>query len=269
MPSPFPGMDPYLEDPALWSGVHQRLMTYIADALQENIEPKYNASIGERLYLTENNRSIYPDVMLVERPNPDPPVPAGVGGVATMVADAPSLRLITPVGVYREPYIEIIFSDGGEVVTALEVLSPVNKKPGPGRDLYLQKQAEILQTRASLVEIDLLATGPHTVAVPEERLAHLPAYRYLVSVRRPGDEFEVYAFALNQRLPRVAVPLKNPDPDVVLDLPAVFKQAYKNGGYANRIDYTKPPKTSLSMMEQTWITERLTPADTPSEPPPD
>ncbi|MBV8886966.1 MAG: DUF4058 family protein [Chroococcidiopsidaceae cyanobacterium CP_BM_RX_35] len=33
MPSPFPGMDPYLEQPALWSSFHSRLIVAIADAI--------------------------------------------------------------------------------------------------------------------------------------------------------------------------------------------------------------------------------------------
>jgi hypothetical protein len=62
MPSPFPGMDPYLEEPALWPDLHQRLITYIADALQPQIRPRYRARIEERLYVVQSSRSIYPDM---------------------------------------------------------------------------------------------------------------------------------------------------------------------------------------------------------------
>ncbi len=66
MPSPFPGMDPYLEDPTLWRDLHQRLITYIADALQPQVRPRYRAQIEERLYVVQSRRSIYPDVRVIQ-----------------------------------------------------------------------------------------------------------------------------------------------------------------------------------------------------------
>ena len=46
MPSPFPGMDPYLEEPRRWPDVHQSLITYIRDALQPAVRPRYFARHG-------------------------------------------------------------------------------------------------------------------------------------------------------------------------------------------------------------------------------
>ena len=74
MPSPFPGMDPYLEDPAMWPDVHQRFITYLSDAMQPHIRPQYSARIGERIYVVDSMRSIYPDLALVQRPNVPPRV---------------------------------------------------------------------------------------------------------------------------------------------------------------------------------------------------
>ena len=68
MPSPFPGMDPYLEEPARWPDVHQRLITYIADALQPQIRPRYHARMGERVYILQPPQTMYPDVILTRRP---------------------------------------------------------------------------------------------------------------------------------------------------------------------------------------------------------
>ena len=45
MPSPFPGMDPYLEVPATWQGFHHRLADEIADRLNVSIGPKYYADL--------------------------------------------------------------------------------------------------------------------------------------------------------------------------------------------------------------------------------
>lgn len=68
MPGPFPGMDPYLEDPVRWPDVHQRLITYIADALGPHLRPRYHARIGERVYILTPPQALYPDILLIRRP---------------------------------------------------------------------------------------------------------------------------------------------------------------------------------------------------------
>jgi hypothetical protein len=261
MPSPFPGMDPYLEEPTLWPGVHQRLITYIADALQPKVRPRYHARIGERLYVVQPPHPMYPDVVLVRRPRavrePGPAV-APVADVATVEADAPIVLAIPPVE-HREPFVEIVHTAGGEVITVIEVLSPANKTPGEGHRLYRRKQQEILDSPAHLVEIDFLSEGLHTVAISEEALASLKERRYLVSVNRAPEryQFELYPVPLQRRLPRIRVPLREPDPDVVLDLQAVFTRCYDNGGYEDFMDYHRPPPVSLSSEETAWLESLL------------
>jgi len=257
MPSPFPGMDPYLEDPTLWPGVHQSLITYIRDALQPELRPRYHARIGERLYVVEPPHLIYPDLVLVRRPQVIRE-PGPTAEVATVEADTPVMLTIPPVE-HREPFVEIVHTAGGEVVTVIEVLSPANKTPGEGHRLYRRKQQEILDSPAHLVEIDLLSEGLHTVAVSEEAAASLKERRYLVSVNRAPEryQFELYPVPLQRRLPRIRVPLREPDPDVVLDLQAVFTRCYDNGGYEDFIDYRRPPPVSLSAEETTWLKNLL------------
>ncbi len=259
MPSPFPGMDPYLEAPALWPGVHQRLITYIADALQPELRPRYHARIGERLYVVQTAHTLYPDVTLVERPVRE-----------TLVIDRPQMDFVAqdepderdePVRVavepteVREPYVEIVHTDGGEVVTVIEVLSPANKAPGEGHQLYRRKQQEVLGSDAHLVEIDLLSEGLPTVTVPEVLRAGIEPHRYLVCVNRASNrfEFELYPVPLPRRLPRVGVPLLQPDDDVVLNLPAIFDVCYDNGGYADFVDYGRPPLVPLTDEEAAWM----------------
>ena len=167
MPSPFPGMDPYLEDPTLWPGVHQRLITYAADVLQPEVRPRYHARIGERLYVVEPPHPMYPDVVLVRRPRAVRELAvAPAADVATLEADTPMVLAIPPVE-HREPFVEIVHTAGGEVITVIEVLSPANKTPGEGHRLYRRKQQEILDSPAHLIEIDLLSEGLHTIAVSE------------------------------------------------------------------------------------------------------
>ncbi len=259
MPSPFPGMDPYLEEPARWPDVHQRLITYIADALQPQVRPRYHARIGERVYILQRPRAMYPDVILTRRPVREP-APVDVGMVAPQVTvneeelDTPIILTLPPVEL-REPFVEIIHAAGDEVVTVIEVLSPANKTPGEGHRLYCRKQQEVLDSPAHLIEIDLLSEGLHTVAISEEGRASLPPHRYLVGVQRAPERyrFEVYPIPLQRRLPHARVPLREPDPDVVLYLQAVFTRCYDNGGYADFVNYQQPPPVSLSPDEAAWM----------------
>ena len=261
MPSPFPGMDPYLEAPALWPDVHQSFITYIRDALQPAVRPRYHARIGERLYIVETYHTLYPDVVLVGRSVREPSrgsVAAPVTETAVVEADTP-VRVAIPPTEYREPFVEIVHTAGGEVVAVIEVLSPANKAPGEGHRLYRRKQGEVLDSPAHLIEIDLLSEGLPTVAITEEVRADLEAHRYLVCVNRKPEryQFELYPVPLQRRLPRIGVPLRDPDPDVVLDLQAVFERCYDNGGYEDFIDYRQPPPVSLSDEESAWLGERL------------
>lgn len=246
MPSPFPGMDPYLEEPARWPGVHQRLITYAADALQASLRPRYHVLIGERVYIAEPPQSFYPDVTLVQHPRQ--PQPSN-GGVAIAEPDAP-----TVVGEYieeaqRRPFIEIVHASSADVVTILEVLDPSNKA-GEGREEYLHKQRQILSSGTHLGEIDLLRAGEHTVACPKERLR--APYHYLACINRAGHSWAVYCIPLQRRLPRIGVPLRPPEPDVVLDLQAIFDRCYDNGGYADFIDYRRSPPLPLGFSDAEW-----------------
>jgi hypothetical protein len=217
--------------------------------------------MGERVYVLQPAQTMYPDVVLTRRPVRE----AAVMDVAVDVAtprfataeeteDEPVRLTFTPVE-QREPFVEIVHTAGDEVVTIIEILSPANKRPGKGQRLYHQKQHEILDSPAHLVEIDLLAEGLHAVAIPEEGWDSVPPFRYLVSVNRAPERysFEVYPIPLPRRLPRVRVPLRGPDPDVRLDLQAVFALCYDNGGYADFVDYGQPPRTTLSPTEAAWV----------------
>ncbi len=262
MPSPFPGMDPYLEDPVRWPDLHHSLITYIRNALQPQVRPRYHARIGERIYILQPPRALYPDALLIRRPIREPS-PVSAYAQAPQVAvtteeeegELEPIILTLPPVEHREPFIEIVHAAGEEVVTVIEVLSPANKTPGEGHRLYHRKQQEILNSNAHLVEIDLLVEGLHTVAISEEGKASLPSHRYLVSVNRAPDKyrFEVYPIPLQRRLPHIRVPLREPDPDVMVDLQAVFTQCYDDGGYEDFIDYRQPPPVALSPEEAAWV----------------
>jgi hypothetical protein len=114
----------------------------------------------------------------------------------------------------------------------IEVVSPTNKHQGPGRASYLAKQREVLASKTHLIEIDLLRTGPHVVSLPEEIAKRRGPYDYLISLNRAQDEF--YRRSLKQRLPKIAIPLAEGDPDVPLDLQAAIAKTYEAGAYRDR-----------------------------------
>ncbi|MCL4261578.1 MAG: DUF4058 family protein [Anaerolineae bacterium] len=252
MPSPFPGMDPYLEERSRWPGVHQRLITYMAEMLQPHIRPKYVASIGERIQLAGMQHTYVPDVFLAHRLHEPAPTLAVAGMVE---ADEPQTAFDEERHV---PYLEIIYRETGEVVTVIELLSPANKV-GDGREQYLQKQTELLHTEVNLVEIDLLGYGQPTVLARNAIITEPADWRYLINISRAGrrNELEFYAVPLRERLPRCRIPLRLPDPDAVLDLPAVFTRCYDAGGYDLLIDYSQPPSTPLRETEAAWLNNLL------------
>jgi hypothetical protein len=250
MPSPFPGMDPYVERPAIWPDFHNRLITFICGALQPLLKPKYVALSQERLFVVESNRPIYPDVSVL----PSGAKPNGGGGtaVATLEADTPALFELWYDEI-NEALIHIVEPAAGErVVTAIEVISPDNKA-GAGRDGYREKREELRQAGANLVEIDLLRDGAPIAYLSEEHLDSLPPWRYLVTVtRRKPLRQEVYPIPLQRRLPKVKVPLAEGDADVTLDLQAVFTRCWDEGPYPALLRYGGLPPGTMTADEQLW-----------------
>ncbi len=256
MPGPFPGMDPYLEDPAWWPELHQRLVPTMSTVLNSLLPRHYRAAIGERLYVVQPDRSIYPDMVVVERPFSPPPPSHGGGGRTVMVAsDPPWVLTVLPLEV-REVFVEIRSVKGDhQVITVIEVLSPANKTAGSdGQRLYQAKQREVLESQTHLIEIDLLRQGGHTVAAPVELLLERGHWDYLVSLHRAGPDrrFEVWAVSMRQRLPRIHVPLAEGDPDVVLDLQTVFDRCYNEGAFDRGLDYRRDPPTPLPRADAEW-----------------
>jgi hypothetical protein len=251
----FPGMDPYLEDPQIWPGVHAAMIVYIRDFLRPLLRPRYIAAVEERVFVEGPDRQIIPDVWLKRRQTEG-------GGQAVAVADADVPVVVrVPALEVHEPYLAILDRQSGQrVVTVIEVVSPTNKFPGPGRESYLGKQGEVRGSETHLVEIDLLRTGQHVLAVPEWAARGEGAYHYLVCVNRAGpprDLFDLYPRRLPERLPRIRVPLAAGDPDVVLDVQAVLAQTYEAGSYRERINYETPCRPSLAGEDQAWANQRL------------
>jgi hypothetical protein len=253
-------MDPYLEDPVLWPGVHDALIVDVRAALNRVLPPDYAANSGERVYVLPPGRSIYPDAIVIEQPaaRQTRRAPGGrrrAGAGAGVVSEPPWVVVAEPVRL-RESFVEILsLKEGRRVVTVIEVLSPANKAAGAeGFELYREKQSQVLASRTHLMEIDLLRGGAHTVAPPREKLAERGRWDYLVSLHRSDQRwtFQVWPIALRDRLPCIPVPLAQGDADVELDLQAVFDQVYDEGAYSRLVEYASDPPSPLSSEDAAW-----------------
>lgn len=255
----FPGMDPYLESKALWSGVHGRLVVYIADLLAPRIRPRYATTVEERVYVEGPDRMVVPDVSVRRTWSEEP---AGGVAVAVLEADAPVV-VLAPTEPIRETYVAILDLQAAQkIVTIIEVVSPTNKYAGPGRESYLAKQEQVLSSDVHLVEIDLLRQGPHVLSIPEAsvRTRAATTYDYLICVNRAAgrrDRYELYPRRVRDRLPRIRIPLAEGDSDTVLDVQAVVNQAYEAGAYRDRIEYGRPCDPPLSGDDLAWGNERI------------
>jgi hypothetical protein len=238
-------MDPYLEAPDLWRDFHHRIITYLRDQLQPKLRPKYFARTEERVYVAESDRRVYPDVSILREPRET----YNADGLAVM--EPVIVRVDDPI---HEGLVHIIDAATGELVTAIEVISPTNKLPGIGLDQYAKKREETLRSQTNLVEIDLLFEGQRLTPALYDARTHR-VYRYVIGVSRFNSRhaFELYGLTLRDRLPKFRIPLKGDDPDVVLDLQAVFEQAYVNGAYDATIDYSRLPQAALTDDDQTFV----------------
>jgi hypothetical protein len=250
-------MDPYLEQ--YWGDVHHRLITYACDQLQDLLPGDLRARVEERVFVEApkgQERTMYPDIRVVERGRPQKRGPA----MATGVALAEPLRIRLPDEPVTQGYIEIIdLATGRPVITVIEVLSLSNKVPGPGRELYEKKQQECRTGGVNLVEIDLLRNGPWVLSVPSYLVpaSHRTTYRVCVCRPRAGALGEIYRVPLYERLPVIQVPLRPSDADVPLDLQILIDQCYRNGGYDEDIDYQTAPDPPFSPADGSWADSLL------------
>ena len=251
----FPGMDPYLEDPQFWPGVHSAMVVYIRDQLQPLLRPRYIAAVEERVFVEGPNRDVVPDVWIAQTDSRET-LPA----VAVAESDQPVLVEIPELEIH-ESFVQILDKNyNQQVVAVIEVVSPTNKFSGPGRDSYLSKQREVRAITTHLVEIDMLRVGQHVLSAAEWAARGRGNYDYLVCVNRAAglrDRFELYPSQLRERLPRIRVPLAGDDPDVVLNIQSAVEQVYDAGSYRDRINYAAPCVPPLSDENQAWANEIL------------
>ena len=256
MPGPFPGMDPYLESPVHWEGLHSLLIAAMTGALNAALPPEFVARIGERVYVLEPDHFL-PDVSVLRRAflASTTGTTAASDAVLDVPADAP-LRLRAVPERRREAFIDIVAArQSGSVITAIELLSPANKATGRGREEYQRKQKQVLDSDTHFLEVYLLRSGTHTVAAPANLLAARNGpWDYLACLHRAGPEYEydLWPRTIRDRLPRVLVPLTKSHSDVSLDLQAALDRAYDEGAFARAVDYRAAPDPPLSPEDAAW-----------------
>jgi len=205
LPSPFPGMNPFMEHSDVWSTFHLQMIGAMAQRLSAQVRPNY----------------------LVH-------AEAHVG---------------------RQRYLEIRDRRNREIVTLVELLSPVNKRSGPDRTQYLTKRSEILASPVHLVEIDLLRCGR---AMPDlER----PSSTYGVIVSRFEDRpaAAFWPIGLRQPLPTSPVPLRPAHSHATLELQQLLHQIYDAGTYAQEI-YELEAEPPLDPADLDWAEHVLSQA---------
>ena len=259
MPSPFPGMDPYLEHPEIWPGVHHWLIIAIADVLVPQLRPKYRVAVEVRTYATSGVDSLLvgiPDVTVrrsQQRSQSEANQTLANLAVATPPATPVTVKVPMPLDI-REGYLEVREVETREVVTAIELLSPGNKRAGKGRKVYEEKRQKVLGSQTHLVEIDLLRSGD---PLPVLGAGVQSNYRILVSRSDCRPQADLYGFNLPDEIPAFRLPLRSEDSEPTVDLQALLGQVYDRAGYDLAIDYSRDPVPPLSKAETTWTNHLL------------
>lgn len=250
MPSPFPGMDPYLEDQE-WEDFHLRFNVALSEALGDVVAPRYVVRVQRRVYvehgLEPEHQVRLPDVAVLWNTKSNT---VSTGGVALAESDMEPVQCLNPSPQERrEAYLVIRELPGLEIVTVIETLSPTNKRiSSDGRKQYLAKREEILGSNTNLVELDFLRGGKRLPVIG------LPAGDYFAVISRGNrhPRTDVYAWTLRQSFPAIPFPLKPEEPEVRINLQQVFDAVFSRAHYQDTLNYEALLHLPLSPEDAAW-----------------
>lgn len=263
MPSPFPGMNPYFEQRAVWRGFHTSYLVTLRRALVVSLAPRYRVELEESLHLDYGGerggvfavadaavgREAVEDAPLANPPETDAPVTATVSHPVTR------RRL--------KRRVVILDAAGRTVVCVVELLSPSEKRAGKDRERYLAKRARLFDSDTHLIEIDLLRGGQRMPA------DDMPSCAYCVLVSRAGlrPRVGLWPLGVRDRLPAVRVPLVGNDPEPALDLQTALDQVHDIDGYKHTI-YEGRPSPQLLPADAAWASALIPPPPASGHTPP-
>lgn len=248
MPSPFPGMDPYLEDRGGWVTFHNRLIGAIDELLSASLGPRFFVAQQTAVYLVDpdgerHQPPISPDVFVADLPHAFS-LPAG------QTITPPTVVLARYPERVEQRFLEIRDGQDRRLIAVIEILSPTNKD-GSGARQFDRKRREVMTTAVHWIEIDLLRAG---IRFP------LAAGKsdYCI-ILKAGDQpltdeettFLIWHVDVRERLPVIAVPLTADVPAATLDLQETLNLVYDRY-YRGRMDYSGPPSPPLSPADAAW-----------------
>lgn len=253
MPSPFPGMDPYLEHPSRWAEVHGSLIWRVHEALNSLLPERYVAHVDRYVWLEEAGgqgrvRDGLPDVY-VRDDGERTAGPVALAAPRTIVLPQPTVRT------ERNRFVRIVDSERRRVVTVVEILSHSNKEAGSDRDAYLLKRQEYFALQTNVVEFDLLRAAER---MPLGQPDPMPGgYLVLVCPATNFPDAGLWGFGVREPIPPIPVPLDAADAPVTLDLKPLLERTYDVGRYSREIDYSRPPVPRLADADAEWARRLL------------
>lgn len=250
-------MDPYLEG-YLWPDVHNGLAFVIKEQLVPLVQPDYvvrtDTYIVKDTAPEEDTGIMYPDIDILKRKNRlrEPKEKYEASSPHAPTPPTVTVSSFQPIEV-RIPVVEIRDREDNRLITAIEILSPVNKRK-PGLEPYREKRRRLYEAGVHLLEIDLIRRGKRSFNYP-----NLPQSHYRVTLVRAGTEkTDIWAFNIQDPLPTVPVPLDTPDEDRLLPLGPALRTLYERSRYELSIDYRQPPPSPpLSEEDQKWMQKLL------------
>lgn len=255
MPSPFPGMDPYIESGGYWGEFHTHMIVEMQIELNSVLPKGYAASIDLYVWIHEptaerRTRRVMPDayVSKSEKRSRKSASVATVSAATQIVLPSLERR--------RQRSIKVVDLEQERVVTAVELLSPSNKLAGEDHDAYITKRNEYIANRVNLVEIDLLRSGGR-LPMGDPR-GEAGEFYVLASKAWEYPRADFWPFTLRDVIPTVTVPIVEEIDTVPFDLQATFTRVYNRYAYNDKLRYDRRLTPRPSKSDAAWIKTRLT-----------
>ena len=238
MPSPFPGMDPYLEDTGIWPDFHTTFLLAIRKAITHILPARYSVVVERHVWIQESEDEgwcrVRPDVHVTELHQEEQrAILKGEPLTAPATVILPTARPEGPV------LLQIIDRHTHRVITVIEMLSPANKLPGADREAYLTKRNDYLARGMNFVEIDFLRCGERMPGI--EQVADAADYYILVGRTDQHPRARVWPLLVRDLLPVIPIPLLPSDDELKVSLRACLDADYNDAQYNRETDYTRPP----------------------------